>query len=118
MRGCNISPTAALAERTARLAAPLTPGSWRSALAAGAVRALHRLRSPIARRPPAPQAWDVDAGGRCPGVARAGGRPARAALDLSACDGLRVVCMLCVIVEHVCWLAVTAYVATPASPKR
>ncbi|GBP20828.1 hypothetical protein EVAR_14554_1 [Eumeta japonica] len=106
------------AERTARLAAPLTPGQLAFSALAAALLALSVLSTACDLLLPADHphrkhgtwmlAWSVPRAWRALAA-----RPARAALDLSACDGLRVVCMLCVIVEHVCWLAVTAYVATP-----
>ncbi|XP_068623694.1 O-acyltransferase like protein-like [Battus philenor] len=37
--------------------------------------------------------------------------PAPANCDLRTFDGLRVFCMLCVIIEHVCWLATLSYLA-------
>ncbi|XP_073947899.1 nose resistant to fluoxetine protein 6-like isoform X2 [Choristoneura fumiferana] len=48
-----------------------------------------------------------------PGCWRALAAPpagAGAAGDLRALDGVRVICMMCVIVEHVCWLSALSYV--------
>lgn len=48
-----------------------------------------------------------------PGCWRALAAPpagAGAAGDLRALDGVRVLCMMCVIVEHVCWLSALSYV--------
>ncbi|OWR54852.1 hypothetical protein KGM_207137 [Danaus plexippus plexippus] len=36
--------------------------------------------------------------------------PATRELDLRSFDGLRVFCMLCVIIEHVCWLGTISYI--------
>ncbi|CAH2232408.1 jg16199 [Pararge aegeria aegeria] len=41
--------------------------------------------------------------------------PQTSAVDLRAFDGLRVLCMLCVIIEHVCWLGTLSYIADTRS---
>ncbi|XP_034827888.1 O-acyltransferase like protein-like [Maniola hyperantus] len=41
--------------------------------------------------------------------------PATRGVDLRTFDGLRVFCMLCVIIEHVCWLGTLSYIADTRS---